>query len=90
MNETRLQFTIRLKGHLAPQCLRHSKGLIVRREATGQTELVSHFRNQSALFGLLIWFQSLNVPLLSVQRLEESSIPYKEGNDGGNHVVKRS
>ena len=90
MNEIRLQFKIRVKGHLAPQRLRHFEGLIVRREATGQTELVGHFRDQMALFGLLNWLQSLNVQLLSVQRLEESCISYKEENDGGNHVSKRS
>jgi hypothetical protein len=90
MKETGLRYAIRVEGHLAPQRLRHFEGLIVHREATSQTELVGRFRDQSALFGLLNWLQSLNVPLLSVQRMEESSISSKEENDGENHVCKGS
>jgi hypothetical protein len=48
--------------------------------------LTGRFRDQPALFGLLNWLQSLNVPLLSVQRMEESSITCKEENDEGDHV----
>jgi hypothetical protein len=85
MKETRLRYEIHIEGHLAPQRLRHFEGLLVRQEAAGRTVIVGRFRDQSALFGLLDWLQSLHVPLLSVQRVEKTSISYEEEKNGENH-----
>lgn len=73
MKETRLRYAIRVRGHLAARRLRHFEGLTVRQDDDGDTLIAGYFRDQPALFGLLNWLQSLNVPLVSVQRLEATS-----------------
>jgi hypothetical protein len=50
-------------------------------DANGDTLIDGCFRDQSALFGLLNWLQSLNVPLVSVQRLQTTD-PIKEKEEG--------
>jgi hypothetical protein len=73
MKETRLRYVIRIQGHLAARRLRHFEGLTVQPDDEGQTTITGSFRDQSTLFGVLNWLQSLNVPLLSVQQLEATN-----------------
>ena len=86
MKETWVRTEIRVEGHLAAHRLRHFEGLVVRPEADGKMVLVGHFRDQPALFGLLNWLDSLGVHLVSVQRLEETEVPYEEEEEERNHV----
>jgi hypothetical protein len=74
MGEDRLRYAIRIQGHLATRRLRHFEGITVRQDDCGDTVIAGCFRDQSALFGLLNWLQSLNVPLVFVQRLEGTSV----------------
>ena len=74
MKEYRLRYAIRVQGHLAPRRLRHFEGMTVRQDTSGDTLIVGCFRDQPALFGLLNWLQSLNVPLVSVQRLQARNL----------------
>jgi hypothetical protein len=72
MRETRLRYVIRIQGHLAAHRLRHFEGLTVRQDEEGNTLIAGYFRDQSRLFGLLNWLQSLNVSLLSVHGLQDT------------------
>ena len=74
MKEGWLRYAIRIQGHLATRRLRHFEGMTVRQDAGGDALIVGCFRDQSALFGLLNWLHSLNVPLVSVQRLQGTSV----------------
>jgi hypothetical protein len=71
MKETSLRYEIRIQGHLAPHRLRHFEGLALEQTPAGTTVIVGCFRDQSALYGLLIWLQRLGATLLLVQRVEE-------------------
>ena len=81
MKKDPLRYAIRVRGHLAPRRLRHFEGMMVRKQAGGDTLIVGCFRDQSALFGLLNWLQGLNVPLVSVQRLQGTG-PKEEKEEG--------
>ena len=71
MNETSLQYEIRVQGHLAPHRLRHFEGVSARQESGGETVIVGRFRDQPALYGLLDWLQRLGVILLAVKQVGE-------------------
>jgi hypothetical protein len=80
MNEVWLRYEISIEGHLAPRRLRHFQNMMVRQEVGGKTVIVGGFRDQSALFGLLNWLQSLGISLVSVRRLEGRDVPDAGGN----------
>jgi hypothetical protein len=67
------RYEIRIEGHLAPHRLRHFEGLTVHQEASGDTLIAGHFRDQAALYGLLAWLQRLGATLVLVQRKPQGS-----------------
>ena len=71
MNEPSPLYEIRIRGHLSPHRLRHFEGLTCTTQPNGETVLVGPIRDQSTLYGLLSWLQSLGVGLLSLRRLDE-------------------
>jgi hypothetical protein len=72
MKETFLPYKIRIRGHLAPERLRHFGELMVCHKASGETVIVGLFRDQPALYGLLNWLQRLGATLLLVEQVGDS------------------
>lgn len=47
-------------------------GLSITRDASGETILTGHFPDQAALISLLVRLHSLNLSLLSIERLNDT------------------
>lgn len=65
------RYQIRVQGHLSPQWADWFDGITLENLPNGQALLTGSFPDQPALFGILTRIHSLNLPLLSVSRLEE-------------------
>ena len=63
-------YQIRIKGRLGPQWADWFAGLTITREDNGDTLLTGPVVDQAALHGLLRRVRDLDLPLLSVMRLE--------------------
>lgn len=63
-------YQIRIKGHLGPQWTDWFGGLTITLEDNGQTLLTCPVVDQAALYGLLRKVRDLDLPLISVTRLE--------------------
>lgn len=64
--ETPRVYEIRVDGHLAERWSDWFEGLVIRREADGQTVLTGPLSDQAALFGVLARIRDLNLVLISV------------------------
>ena len=62
-------YEIRVEGHLGDHWSDWFDGLEVRKEPGGETVLSGLIVDQSALFGVLTRLQSLNLALVSVERM---------------------
>lgn len=62
-------YEIRVEGHLTARWSDWFDGLAIHNESDGETMLSGSFIDQAALFGVLIKIHSLNLPLISVNRL---------------------
>ncbi len=65
-------YEIRIQGHLDSRRSRHLEGMTPTRLDGGVTLLVGPLSDQAALYGLLSRLRDLGLPLLSVERLEQS------------------
>jgi hypothetical protein len=63
-------YEIRIKGHLDDRWADRFEGLIITREANGETLLRGQVVDQAALYGLLRKVRDLGLPLLSVILIE--------------------
>lgn len=63
-------YVIRIKGHLAPRWSEWFEGMTITHTEAGETILSGFIEDQSALHGLLAKVRDLNLPLLSVTRVE--------------------
>jgi hypothetical protein len=69
---SRMQYRIRIRGHLDPTWTEWFAELAVAQEDDGTTELVGQFSDQSALYGLLARLRDLGATLLMVAQLPAS------------------
>lgn len=65
-------YEIRVEGHLTERWSDWFDGLTIHNEPNGETILNGPFVDQAALFGTLIKIHSLNLTLVSVNRLSAS------------------
>ena len=63
-------YQITLKGHLDLHWTDWFDGLTITHQANGETLLSGPVVDQAALYGLLLKIRDLNLPLLTVARLE--------------------
>jgi len=70
---TSATYEIRVQGHLGASAAAWFPGLVVRREANGDTTLVATEIDQSALHGILMRIRDLGLPLLLVRRETDQS-----------------
>jgi hypothetical protein len=62
-------YRIQVRGHLGPELQEWFYGLCITSLPSGITELCGTFRDQAALFGILLSLRDLGLPLLLVQYL---------------------
>ena len=65
-------YEIRVEGHLTERWSDWFEGLTIHNEPGGETTLRGSFVDQAALFGALTKIHSLNLTLVSVNRLPVS------------------
>jgi hypothetical protein len=65
-------YQIKVKGQLDPRWSEWFDGLAISHEADGSTILSGPVTDQAALYGILLKLHNLNLPLLSVSRVENS------------------
>ena len=63
-------YQLRVKGQLDPCWSEWFDGLTISHEANGNTMLFGPVLDQAALYGILLKLHDLNLPLLSVSRVE--------------------
>ena len=63
-------YQIRVKGHLAGHWVEWFDGLSLTNEANGEATLYGPIADQSALHGVLLKLRDLNLPVLSVNRVD--------------------
>ena len=63
------EYEIRVEGHLTERWSDWFEGLTIRNDPSGETVLSGPFVDQAALFGTLTKIHSLNLTLISVNRL---------------------
>ena len=63
------EYEIRVEGHLTESWSDWFEGLTIRNDPSGETVLSGPFVDQAALFGTLTKIHSLNLTLISVNRL---------------------
>jgi hypothetical protein len=69
---TPTSYQIKVKGQLDPRWSEWFDGLAISHEADGSTILSGPVTDQAALYGILLRLHDLNLPLLSVRRVENS------------------
>jgi hypothetical protein len=67
---TPTHYQIKVKGHLPDRWSEWFDGLAIHHEADGSTILSGPVVDQAALYGILLKLHNLNLPLLSVSRVE--------------------
>jgi hypothetical protein len=65
-------YEIHVEGHLSENWSEWFDGLTIYNEADGETLLSGSFVDQAALFGTLIKIHSLNLTLVSINRVSAS------------------
>lgn len=65
-------YQIRVAGHLNPQWTDRFGGMSITLLAEGDTLLTGPVLDQAALYGLLKQMRNLGLPLLSINRIEQS------------------
>jgi hypothetical protein len=68
-------YEIRIRGTLSPDWTEWFDGMEIRQEGEGQTVLAGPVVDQAALHGILARVRSLNLTLLSVNRVFPSKHP---------------
>jgi len=63
-------YAFRIEGHLAPCWSEWLDGLTIANLDNGETRLTGLVADQAALHGLLVKLRDLNLPLISVNRIE--------------------
>jgi len=71
--ETSIIYHIRVKGHLDIHWAGWLDDLAISHEADGSTLLSGPVVDQAALYGILLKLHNLNLPLLSVSRVESEA-----------------
>lgn len=72
-------YEIRIKGHISPGLSEWFEGLEVTQLPTGETILSGPVPDQAALHGLLASIRDLNLPLISVTRVDSKHSPGSTG-----------
>jgi hypothetical protein len=67
---TSTHYQIKVKGQLDPRWSEWFDGLTLSHEPDGSTVLSGPVVDQAALYGILLKLHDLNLPLLSVSRVE--------------------
>ncbi len=67
------RYQIRVQGHLSQQWADWFDGITLENLPNGQALLTGCFPDQPALYGVLARIHSLNLPLLSVSRLQDDA-----------------
>jgi hypothetical protein len=80
-------YEIRIKGHISPGLSEWFKGLEVTQLPTGETILSGPVTDQAALHGLLASIRDLNLPLISVTRVDSEHSPSGAG-DTSDSIVR--
>jgi hypothetical protein len=70
--DKQLLYEIRVEGHLTEHWSDWFDGLTIHNESGGETVLSGSFVDQASLFGTLIKIHSLNLTLVSVNKLSAS------------------
>jgi hypothetical protein len=78
---TPAHYTVVVAGEIDQSWADHFAGMTLETARPGETRLVGSLQDQAALQGILERLHGLNIPILSVSRLEESGSP-GESNSG--------
>jgi hypothetical protein len=73
IQDERTTYRIRVKGLLDQDWSTFFSGFTITYEKDDVSVLVGSVRDQAALFGLLLKFRDLGIPLLSVEHLNDKS-----------------
>ena len=65
-------YQIRVKGHLGVEWADWFEGFVITREDNGDSILIGQVVDQAALFGLIRKVRDLGIPLISINRVEDS------------------
>lgn len=68
------RYEIRIKGHIGSNWQDWFDGLTVTNLDGGETHITGTLTDQAALYGVLARIQSLNLPLLKVQCIEQKRL----------------
>ena len=63
-------YQIRVRGHLASRWTEWFDGLTIENQPNGEALICGPVTDQAALHGLLVKVRDLNLPLISVNRIE--------------------
>lgn len=89
---TPAHYTVVVAGEIDKSWGDHFAGMTLEAERPGETRLVGYLQDQAALQGILERLHGLNIPILSVLRLEESgsSGESNSGDEEANSEGKRA
>jgi len=73
--DNRLQYEIRVKGHLAPHWSGWFEGFAIALKDNGETLLSGPVVDQAALYGVLMKIRDLGLPLISVKPVQGMPSP---------------
>ena len=63
-------YRIRVQGHIDPRWSAWFDGMTITHATGGASVLTGRLRDQAELYGLLLKLQKLNLPLLSLDRMD--------------------
>jgi len=75
-------YEIRVQGHLGDRWSEWFEGLTIRTEAHGDSVLIGLLADQAALYGVLIKIHDLNLVLVSVLGITDTSIADRQPQEG--------
>lgn len=88
--DSRLQYEIRVKGHLASHWSQWFEGFAITLKDNGETLLSGPVADQAALYGVLIKIRNLGLPLISVMPAQVMSAQTENSNKGESTMTMQS
>ncbi len=79
------RYEIRVEGHLDERWRAWFDGLTIRNEPSGEATLSGPIADQAALHGLLARIRDLNLPIVSLMRLDPRELTEGEGSAAAEH-----
>ena len=70
--------TIRIRGHLSNRHLENFEAMRIKYLANGESLITGEVEDQAQLFGLLVLFRDLGIPILEMNCCEQDFIPQEK------------